>query len=128
MDSKKVNREEIFSYVKNKFNTLPEYLWQKFPNYAVLRHHHNLKWYAIIMDVQKHKLGIQGNEQVDILNIKCDALTIGSLIKNKGFMPAYHMNKEHWVTIILDGSVLKNEIFNLLDLSFELTNKKHRQT
>lgn len=80
------------------------------------------------MDVQKHKLGIQGNEQVDILNIKCDALTIGSLIKNKGFMPAYHMNKEHWVTIILDGSVLKNEIFNLLDLSFELTNKKHRQT
>ena len=124
MDLKKINREEIFKYVKDKFSTLPEYLWQKFPDYAVLRHNHNSKWYGIVMNVPKHKIGIEGNEKIDILDIKCDFLMIGSLLQKKGFFPAYHMNKEHWITIILDGSVSKEETFNLLDLSFNLTKKQ----
>ena len=123
MNTEKINREEIFEYVKDKFSTVPEYLWQKFPRYAVLRHNDNTKWYAAVMNVSKHKLGIGGNEEIDILDIKCDPLMIGSLLEKKGFLPAYHMNKEHWITIILDGGVSKEEIFNLLDLSFDLTKK-----
>ena len=123
MNTEKINREEIFEYVKDKFSTVPEYLWLKFPRYAILRHNENSKWYAAIMNVSKHKLGIGGNEEIDILDIKCDPLMIGSLLEKKGFLPAYHMNKEHWITIILDGGVSKEEIFNLLDLSFDLTKK-----
>ena len=123
MDSEKITREEIFKYAKYKFSTIPEYLWQKFPNYAILRHSDNAKWYAVVMNVSKHKIGIDGDEEIDILDIKCDPLMIGSLLEKKGFLPAYHMNKEHWITIILDGSVSKEEIFNLLDLSFDLTKK-----
>ena len=50
-----INRKTIFEYVKEKYNTEPEYLWAKYPNYAVLRHKENQKWYAIIMDIEKEK-------------------------------------------------------------------------
>lgn len=49
---------------------------------------------------------------------------IGGLRKEEGILPAYHMNKEHWITVLLDGTVEKEEICNLIDISFELTIKK----
>ncbi len=71
--------------------------------------------------VEKNKLGIDSDDRVDILDVKCDPILIGSLIQNEGYFPAYHMNKTHWITILLDGSVPKEEIFNLIDLSYDLT-------
>ncbi len=115
-----MNREEIFEYVKNEYNTIPEYLWHKYPLYAVLKHNNN-KWYGIIMNISKEKLGLEGKEEIDIIDIKCSAELIGSLRLSKGFLPAYHMNKEHWITILLDGSVEKEKIKQLIDLSYELT-------
>ncbi|MEI3542099.1 MAG: MmcQ/YjbR family DNA-binding protein [Acutalibacteraceae bacterium] len=123
---KNYDRNEIFQYAKERFGTEPEYLWMKFPNYAVLRNSNNSKWYAAIMDVQKQKLGLKGKEYVDILDVKCDPIMIGSLLNSKGYLPAYHMNKSTWITILLDGSISKDEIFNLIDLSYEMTQKKKR--
>ena len=123
---KNYDRNEIFQYAKERFGTEPEYLWMKFPNYAVLRNSNNSKWYAAIMDVQKQKLGLKGKEYVDILVVKCDPIMIGSLLNSKGYLPAYHMNKSTWITILLDGSISKDEIFNLIDLSYEMTQKKKR--
>lgn len=123
---KNYDRNEIFQYAKERFGTEPEYLWMKFPNYAVLRNSNNSKWYAAIMDVQKLKLGLKGKEYVDILDVKCDPIMIGSLLNSKGYLPAYHMNKSTWITILLDGSISKDEIFNLIDLSYEMTQKKKR--
>ena len=116
---KNYDRNEIFQYAKER-------LWMKFPNYAVLRNSNNSKWYAAIMDVQKQKLGLKGKEYVDILDVKCDPIMIGSLLNSKGYLPAYHMNKSTWITILLDGSISKDEIFNLIDLSYEMTQKKKR--
>lgn len=118
-------RNKIFKYVKEKFGTEPEYLWAKFPNYAVLRNPSSSKWYAIIMDIKKQTLGLKGEEFVDILNVKCDPLMIGSLLDTEGYLPAYHMNKNNWVTILLDGSVPEKQIFSLIDLSYEMTQKKN---
>lgn len=123
---KNYDRNEIFQYAKERFGTEPEYLWMKFPNYAVLRNSNNSKWYDAIMDVQKQKLGLKGKEYVDILDVKCDPIMIGSLLNSKGYLPAYHMNKSTWITILLDGSISKDEIFNLIDLSYEMTQKKKR--
>lgn len=117
-----MNREEILEYVNKKHNTVPKYLWDKYPLYAVLKHNNN-KWYGIIMNVQKEKIGLEGNEEVDILDLKCLPEFIGGLRKEKGFLPAYHMNKENWITIILDGSVNKEKIKQLIDLSYDLTFK-----
>lgn len=115
-----MNREEIFEYVKEEYNTVPEHLWAKYPLDAVLRHSNN-KWYGIIMNIPKERLGLEGKEEIDILDVKCPPEMIGGFRKEKGFFPAYHMNKEHWITILLDGSVESKKIKQLIDLSYELT-------
>lgn len=114
-------RDDILEYVLKKYKTEPEYPWMSFPEYAVLRHSGNKKWYGIIMNVPREKLGLSGENIVDILDIKCDPLLIGSLVLEKGFLPAYHMNKGNWITVLLDGTVPAEDIFPLLDMSYENT-------
>ncbi len=124
MKNHDITRDKIFQYAKNKYGTNPEYLWAKFPKYAVLRNLNNSKWYVIIMSVKKHNLGLLGEEYVDIINVKCDPIMIGSLLNSRGYLPAYHMNKGNWITILLDGSVSEGDILNLIDLSYDMTQKK----
>ena len=45
---------------------------------------------------------------------------IEKLIDNKRYFPAYHMNKKYWCTICLDGTVELEEIYKLIDISYEL--------
>ena len=52
-----MKKEEIFEYVKKQYGTVPEYLWAQSPDNAVLRHK-NGKWYAVVMTVEKSKLGL----------------------------------------------------------------------
>ncbi len=122
-----MNREKIYEYAEKTYQTLPEYLWRKNPNYAVLRHNENQKWYAIIMNVPKNKFGLDGSDEIDVMNIKCDPDMIGSLRMTKGFFPAYHMNKENWISVALDGSVEEELLFHLLDISYEQTAGKKRK-
>ena len=116
-------REYIFRYADEQYGSQPEYLWQKYPGYAVLRHKGHSKWYAVIMNVERSKLGLAGSGAVDLLDVKCDKVLIGSLLGNNGFLPAYHMNKSNWITVLLDGSVSTEEITFLLDMSYKLTGK-----
>ncbi|BDF70061.1 hypothetical protein CE91St41_27120 [Oscillospiraceae bacterium] len=117
------SREMILQYAKERYGTEPEYLWAKFPNYAVLRQRELGKWYAIIMDVPGKKLGLDTAAHVDILDIKCDPLLSGSLRESRGFLPAYHMNKDKWIALLLDGSVPQDQVLKLLDLSYDITKK-----
>ena len=117
-------RDEIFDYVRDTYNTIPEYLWEKTPDAAVLRHLSNKKWYAVIMNVKKDRLGLKGNGTIDIIDLKCEPEMIGSLVQKDGFFRAYHMSKEKWLTVVLDGTVPNEEIITLIDLSFELTDTK----
>lgn len=122
-----ISRTEIFQYANKKYGTKPDYPWMKLPGYAVLRHSENTKLYGLIANVSRKKLQLDGDEIVDILNVKCDPILIGSLRMQDGILPAYHMNRFNWISILLDGSVDINMIYSLLDMSFELTlnNKKH---
>lgn len=108
-------------YIKEKYDVEPAFLWEKFPETAAFRHWKNLKWFGVMMTVQKKKLGIDAEGKVEALVIKCDPILIGTLINGRGYLPAYHMNKEHWITVLLDGSVPENEIYDLIDLSYSLT-------
>ena len=116
-----VTRSDILKYADENFHTKSEHLWAKFPSYEVLRHNRNRKWYAAIMDVPRNKVGLEGEDLVDILNVKGNPDMIVSLLSQKGFFHAYHMNKQHWITIILDGTVADEEIYQLLDISYEMT-------
>lgn len=114
-----MTRQTIFSWVKQQYNTDPDYPWAD--RNAVLRHKDNNKWYGLIMEVGRDKLGLLEEGDVEVLNVKCDPEMVGALRTKEGFHPAYHMNKERWITIRLDGSVAEDEIKNLLDLSYRLT-------
>ena len=116
---KRVDRKEIFEYVKQKYGTIPEYLWSSSPDSAVLRHQ-NGKWYAVIMNVEKSKLGLNGDGTVEIIDVKCDPEMTGMIIQTYGFLPGYHMNKQHWITILLDGTVGESKILDFLDMSYDL--------
>lgn len=118
-----VTREDILEYADENYNTKSEHLWEKYPSYEVLRHNSSRKWYAVIMDIPRNKIGLDGEELIDVLDIKCDPDMVLLLSSQKGFCEAYHMNKKHWITIVLDGTVSDEEIYNLLDMSYELTRK-----
>lgn len=119
-------RSQLESYIIENYNVEPDFPWVKYPNYEVFRHSGSRKWFALIMEIRSAKLGLPGEGMLDILNLKCNPLLIGSLRTAPGFFPAYHMNKESWITLALDGSVPEDQIKALLDMSYELTKDKKR--
>lgn len=119
-----MNFNIIFEFSEKNFDSKPEYLWRKSPDTAVLRNNKNKKWYAIVMKVAKKKLGIDEVGNTQVLNLKLDPIMISSLINKEGFYPAYHMNKEHWVSIDLNSKkLIDNEVLSLIRLSFEIVDK-----
>ena len=122
-----MKRDELETLISETYNAEADYPWLKYPNYEVFRHSNNQKWFALIMDVPKDKLGLHGSEPLDVVNFKCDPILIGSLRSEAGIFPAYHMNKEQWITVALDGSVSDDKIKMLLDMSFEATAPKARK-
>lgn len=114
---------------------MPRYIWARnrstsglnSPAYAVLRHSENAKWFAVFLEVPGTRLGLERPESVDILDVKCGPLLAGSLLGVPGILPAYHMNKSNWVTLLLDGSLPEEEIIRLLELSYDLTKPAARR-
>lgn len=117
-----MNRQDVFNWVLDAYGTEPDYPWDD--ENAVLRHDTNRKWYGILLKVRGDRLGLSGTEEADVLNVKCDPLLMGSLLGQPGYFPAYHMSKDKWLSILLDGPAADEEIKNLIDLSFELTMPK----
>ena len=122
-----MNREELEAYILNYYSTLPDYPWADTPRATVFRHANNRKWFALMMEVPRGRLGLPGAEPLDIVNFKCDPILIASLRGENGIFPAYHMNKASWITAALDGSVPAETIELLLDVSYELTKPKIRR-
>jgi len=122
-----MNREELEAYILNHYSTEADYPWADTPRAAVFRHVANRKWFALVMEVPRDKLGLPGTEKFDIVNFKCDPILIASLRGETGIFPAYHMNKASWITAALDGSVPAETIELLLDVSYELTKPKIRR-
>ncbi len=122
-----LQRERITQYMQDTYGTEAEYLWADSPDSAVFRHPASRKWYAIIMRVLPDRLDLQGEQALDVMNVKCSTIMIGSLLSAKGFLPAYHMNKNHWISIVLDGSVSDDQIMPLLELSYDSVAPKRRK-
>lgn len=121
-------REEIIVHANDEYGVSPEYLWEGDFETAVLRHSDTKKWFAIIMNVKRSRLGLEGEGSADIMNVKCDPLLIDILVQRTGFMRAYHMNKQLWISVSLMGEVDKNEIFDLLNASYTMTKKKPKKS
>ena len=124
----KTLREDVLRYAKGKYRTEPEYLWRRFPHYAVLRHEDNRKWYGLIMDIPRENLGLHGEGRVDILNVKlADTAYADMLIHQKGYFKGYHISRGNWVSVLLDGTVPMKDVQSLLAESYVVTSKKYRK-
>lgn len=119
-----MNAEQLQQFILETYETNAEYPWSKYPSYMVFRHVNNRKWFALIMNIPREKLGLSDKEPIDVVNVKCEPILIGSLQSESGIFPAYHMSKTNWITVALDGSVSDEKIKLLLDMSYSLTARK----
>lgn len=112
--------KEIIIYIKEKYNHDPEFLWEKFAGNAVFRNSETKKWYAALLTISKRKLGLDSDDIIDIIDLRNSTNEIKKLVDNKKYFPGYHMNKEHWFTIPLDGSTQIEDIFKYIDISYKI--------
>lgn len=117
-----MKRSELINYIQSNYGVVAGSPWIKFPNYMVFRHNSNSKWFALIMDVPSKKIyETENDEIINIINLKPSPELVGSLRLKKNVYPAYHMNKEHWITIRFDSDFPENELKELIDDSYKLT-------
>lgn len=116
-----MNKIALLLHIKAQYDVNPDFPWKKFPDNAVLRHTHHRKWFGLIMTVNAQTIGLSGIQKMDIINIKARPEQIGQLRQMNGILPAYHMNKEHWISVVLDSTLSDKEIYDLIDNSYLLT-------
>lgn len=120
---KEITSKKIIKYIKSKYNDELEFLWKKSPNNAVVRRKDSAKWYAVFMTLSKNKLGFASNKIVEILNLHLKPQKAEELIMTGRYFPAYHMNKNHWISIILDENTDFAELCMFLDESYTLAKR-----
>ena len=108
--------KDLINYIKKTYKDIPDNPWED--ENMVIRHANNKKWYGLIMTIDKSKV-TDGNGLIEVLNVKIN--NPDSIIDNKRIFPAYHMTKKSWITIILDGRLSNEEVFSLIDISYDLT-------
>lgn len=117
-----MTRQEFETYILKTYGVEADYPWQDKSN-AVFRHNAGKKWFALVMNIPVSRLGKRSDEIAAVVNLKCAPLLISSFLKDKGIYPAYHMNKAHWISVLLK-EVDSDELKALLDMSYTLTMAK----
>ncbi len=79
----------------------------------------------LILKVQSKMFGLLANKEGKLsISLKCDPFVAQNLRDQYvSVIPGYHMNKEHWNTVYMDGSIPNSEIFWMIDHSYELVFK-----
>lgn len=114
--------KRIMALVQAKYGNQLEYLWEKSPDTAVLRHEDNQKWYAILMRIPWDRLDKGREGLVEVVNLKHDQ--VADLLSQNGIYPAFHMNKRYWISLPLDDTLTDEKVLELFERSWFLTSKK----
>ena len=125
-----MTRQELLNHIAETYGITPDYPFEGDFTTAVCRHGDNRKWFAILMEIPKSRLGLGGDGTVNVVNLKISPEMLPSLLQERGVFPAYHMSKTHWVTVALDGAEVcaSDEMAEFLtEVSFTLTAKKTKK-
>nr|WP_318681232.1 MmcQ/YjbR family DNA-binding protein [uncultured Treponema sp.] len=118
-------KDDYISWIKNQFGAEPDFTWPDTPDYCVFRCQ-NEKWFALVMRIKYKQLGLTGDENVWVVNIKADQTEIPNLIDHKSIFPAWHMNKKHWITVLLTAVTDFGKLCELTLKSYELVSKSKK--
>lgn len=111
--------KRVIEYIRTRYGDELEFLWEKFSDNAIWRRKDNNKWYGVILVVSKRKLGLNSDEISEIIDLRMEPEELEKTVDDKKYFRGYHMNKKHWITICLDGRVQTEELFKLIDKSYE---------
>ena len=115
-----MTKQQLLDYCLNTYGTSPDYPFDDWMESAVLRHTNNKKWFALVMRVPRRKFGFDSDDVIDIVNLKLPTEMFGSFGVADGVYPAYHMNKLHWISVLLPDAP-DDVVQFLVNVSFEAT-------
>jgi len=118
-----MTRQEFFELCNDLFGTKPDYPFDEDFETAAFRHTSTRKWYALVMNISRRKLGLDSDEITTVVNLKLPIEMLGSFDKSDGVYPAYHMNKLHWISVLLADAPYDLVSF-LVSVSYEATKPK----
>ncbi|WP_318766771.1 MmcQ/YjbR family DNA-binding protein [Lactiplantibacillus carotarum] len=117
---KTAQAQALIKHVTTTYADELELLWQRFPQNAVWRRADTHKWYAALLTVTGDKLGLPDATPVTVLDLRAKPADLEKLVNHRQYFPGYHMNKQHWFTIVLDGRVPVEEVYHRLATSYQL--------
>ncbi|MGN0240771.1 MAG: methylated-DNA--[protein]-cysteine S-methyltransferase [Candidatus Weimeria sp.] len=125
LNSKKISEnvdltESILEKIIKLYSPVVERPWAKFPENITVKEKYSGKWFALFMKIDGRKIGLSKGSLVPIVNVKADPDFIALMSHTDGYAPAYHMNKENWISVRLDGSVDLDQILSVIDRSFSM--------
>ena len=120
-----MTKQEFFELCSSSYLTQPDYPFDDWMESAVFRHADNKKWFAIVLSVSRRKFGLDSDEVINVVNLKLPTEMFGSFGASDGVYPAYHMNKLHWISVLLPDA--PDDIVKfLVNVSFEATKNKKK--
>ena len=114
---------QLMDYCSQRFGTVPDAPWPETPENFTFKTARRNKWYALFMTIPYKSLGLAKAGKVDVLNIKLPPAKIEQLVDRQHFYPAYHMNKKHWLTVLLQKDADISLVQELLAESYQLVEK-----
>ena len=117
---KQEQTKRVIQFVRNEYGDELEFLWKKFDDNAIWRRNDNQKWYGAILTVSKTKLGLQSEDIAEIIDLRIQPELMNDLLAKDNYYPGWHMNKKHWFTVILDGSIPDEILFEHIRTSYML--------
>ncbi len=116
-------KDDFISWIKSKFGAEPDYPWPDDAPYSFVFRCPNQKWFALVMRIKYRQLGLTGDENVWVVNMKAEQDAIPNLVDQKSIFPAWHMNKKHWITVLLSAATDFEKLCELTQKSYELVTR-----
>lgn len=113
-------KNNYIAWIKNQFGADPDFPWPDDAQYSFVFRCPNDKWFALVMRIKYKQLALSGDEEVWVVNMKASPDEIPNLIDHKSIFPAWHMNKKHWITVLLTAVTDFEKLCELTTKSYEL--------
>ena len=117
-----LTKQNAIAYIRNNYGVTEDYPWDDSDAF-VFRHRVSRKWFCLFMDISASYLGIDDNRVITVVNLKAPKSLREDLLREEGIYPAYHMNKQHWISLDLRKANEKM-LEVLIDMSFKATAMK----